>query len=101
MRDDVPAGRLLRRAAPLALVGAIVAAPSPARAQLVRGYTQVQFQRYDLAGSTADRELWLRTLQFDATRRLAGRLPSPSPSALFFCCSSPRPPLARMLLDLR
>lgn len=46
---------------------------TPATAQTVRGYSQLQYQRFDLVGADSDRELWLRTLQLDVTRRIAQR----------------------------
>lgn len=71
MRDE-PGDRseAVRRAAGVLLCGlGIMAAATPARAQVVRGYTQVQYQRFDVVDGNSDRELWLRTLQLDATRR--------------------------------
>ena len=74
MRDDGDS-RTLARAAALAAILLAASAGSPGRsgAQAIRGYSQVQFQRFDLVGIDADRDLWLRTLQLDVTRRIARR----------------------------
>lgn len=76
MRDDggrrVSTGLRAARLAAL-LLAAWAASGGSARAQSVRGYTQLQFQRFDLVDADADRDLWLRTLQLDVTRRIAQR----------------------------
>lgn len=76
MRDDARRSAVLRgRAAGLALLlGAAALAPRAGVAQALRGYTQVQFQRFDPVGTASDRDLWLRTLQLDGTRRFGQML---------------------------
>lgn len=75
MRDDDHgrAGVLLRATIALALLSGSALGPAAGEAQAIRGYSQVQFQRYDLVGTESDRDLWLRTLQLDVTRRIARR----------------------------
>jgi hypothetical protein len=79
MRDEGPLSGILRRAATLAVLiagstlAASALAPDPASAQALRGYTQLQFHRFDPAGTSDDRELWLRTLQLDVAKRFADR----------------------------
>ncbi|MGE5178812.1 MAG: hypothetical protein ACM3PF_06960 [Bacteroidota bacterium] len=70
MRDESPDRAAPRgRVAALAALLLLAAVARPATAQSVRGYSQLQFQRFDLVGTESDRELWLRTLQLDVTRR--------------------------------
>ncbi|HYJ32402.1 MAG TPA: hypothetical protein VE326_04220, partial [Candidatus Binatia bacterium] len=63
-----------RRAAGVLLCVLLSAAAAAAPAQTLRGYTQVQFQRFDVVDDRSDRDLWLRTLQLDGTRRFGQNL---------------------------
>jgi hypothetical protein len=73
MLDEDGRGRAARRNLVLLFLLGASMTTAPATAQSLRGYTQVQFQRFDLVGTSSDRDLWLRTLQLDVTRRLARR----------------------------
>ncbi len=48
---------------------ALALAPVPARAQAVRGYTQVQYQGLDLVGTAFDRDILYSLVQVDVTKR--------------------------------
>lgn len=71
MGDEGRAPAVPRRTAALVLLLAASLNAAPAAAQALRGYSQLQFQRYDLVGAASDRDLWLKTLQLDVTRRFA------------------------------
>ncbi len=71
MRDDPP--RRGRGRAATGILIALAVFATPARGQVYHGYTQLQFQRLDPAGTAEDRDVWLRTLQLDLTKRLADR----------------------------
>ena len=57
----------------LACLAAALGAPVRAQAQLFRGYAQVQYQKFDVVENVADRELWVSTIQVDATKRFSER----------------------------
>jgi hypothetical protein len=66
-----PSAAVRRTAALVLFLLTSTMAWSSVRAQALRGYSQLQFQRYDLVGVDSDRDLWLKTIQLDVTRRFA------------------------------
>ena len=47
---------------------------APARGQVVRGYTQIQYQGLDLVGSALDRDILYSVVQVDVNKRFQDNL---------------------------